>query len=194
MDAVRACSRRFDEWDPPDFELSAQEIQGAITEVERQLAVLPTREVASLSWRDNGIVMVAEDTEEAVRLSDEYAPEHLELHVSGCGVLHQPAHLLRLALHRRGDHSRLQGQDDRHGPHPAHQLNGPVHGRSLGRQVPENVHFSAYDSGSQQRSRRDHGKTMQPREHVGPRHNREGTCAEVQKNVIDSSFFIAIID
>jgi sulfopropanediol 3-dehydrogenase len=55
--------------------------QRAIAEVERQLAVLPTRDVASQSWRDNGLVMVADDAGEAVRLSDEYAPEHLELHV-----------------------------------------------------------------------------------------------------------------
>jgi sulfopropanediol 3-dehydrogenase len=54
----------------------------AVAEVERQLAVLPTRDVASLSWRDNGIVMAADGPEEAVRLSDEYAPEHLELHVA----------------------------------------------------------------------------------------------------------------
>jgi sulfopropanediol 3-dehydrogenase len=53
----------------------------AVDEVERQLAVLPTRDVASQSWRDNGIVMVADDAAEAVRLSDDYAPEHLELHV-----------------------------------------------------------------------------------------------------------------
>jgi sulfopropanediol 3-dehydrogenase len=55
--------------------------QRTIAEVEKQLAVLPTRDVASLSWRDNGIVMVADDAAEAVRLSDDYAPEHLELHV-----------------------------------------------------------------------------------------------------------------
>jgi sulfopropanediol 3-dehydrogenase len=53
----------------------------AIGEIEKQLAVLPTREVAALSWRDQGIVWVAESREEAVRLSDDYAPEHLELHV-----------------------------------------------------------------------------------------------------------------
>ncbi len=52
-----------------------------VAEVERQLTVLPTRDVAALSWRDNGIVMAAEDLEEAIRLSDDYAPEHLELHV-----------------------------------------------------------------------------------------------------------------
>jgi sulfopropanediol 3-dehydrogenase len=53
----------------------------ALAEVDRQLAVLPTRDVASLSWRDNGIVMAARDRAEAVSLCDDYAPEHLELHV-----------------------------------------------------------------------------------------------------------------
>jgi sulfopropanediol 3-dehydrogenase len=45
------------------------------------LAVLPTRDIAALSWRDNGIVYVADNAAEAVELSDNYAPEHLELHV-----------------------------------------------------------------------------------------------------------------
>jgi sulfopropanediol 3-dehydrogenase len=53
-----------------------------IPEVERQLAVLPTREVASLAWANNGIVYQADSPAEAIDLSDNYAPEHLELHVS----------------------------------------------------------------------------------------------------------------
>ena len=53
----------------------------AIAEVEKQLAVLPTRDIASQSWGTNGIVAVADSPEEAVALSDDYAPEHLELHV-----------------------------------------------------------------------------------------------------------------
>ncbi len=52
-----------------------------IAEVEKQLAALPTRDVASASWRDNGIVLVAGSPQEAVLLADDYAPEHLELHV-----------------------------------------------------------------------------------------------------------------
>jgi sulfopropanediol 3-dehydrogenase len=52
-----------------------------LAEVQRQLAVLPTREVAALSWRDNGRIYVAAEPAEAVALSDDYAPEHLELHV-----------------------------------------------------------------------------------------------------------------
>lgn len=61
--------------------LSEQFARATIQEVEKQLAVLPTRDIAALSWRDNGIVYVAENSTEAVELSDNYAPEHLELHV-----------------------------------------------------------------------------------------------------------------
>jgi sulfopropanediol 3-dehydrogenase len=53
-----------------------------LAELEAQLAVLPTREVAELSWRDNGRIYVAESKEEAIALADDYAPEHLELHVA----------------------------------------------------------------------------------------------------------------
>jgi sulfopropanediol 3-dehydrogenase len=49
--------------------------------LEAQLAVLPTRQIAELSWRNNGIIYVADTPEEAVSLADDYAPEHLELHV-----------------------------------------------------------------------------------------------------------------
>ena len=55
--------------------------QETIAEVEKQLATLPTRDIAALSWRDNGIVYLAEDADEAIQISDDYAPEHLELHV-----------------------------------------------------------------------------------------------------------------
>jgi sulfopropanediol 3-dehydrogenase len=44
-----------------------------------QLAELPTKEVAELSWKNNGIIYIAESREEALSLSDNYAPEHLEL-------------------------------------------------------------------------------------------------------------------
>jgi sulfopropanediol 3-dehydrogenase len=61
--------------------LSEQFANQTVAEVEKQLEVLPTREIAGLAWRDQGIVWVAENEAEAVRLSDRYAPEHLELHV-----------------------------------------------------------------------------------------------------------------
>jgi sulfopropanediol 3-dehydrogenase len=61
--------------------LSAAFAERAAAEVEAQLRTLPTRDVASLSWRDNGIIFIADSPDEAVELSDNYAPEHLELHV-----------------------------------------------------------------------------------------------------------------
>lgn len=52
-----------------------------LDEINRQLAVLPTKEIAGVSWANNGIIYVAGDRDEAIRLTDDYAPEHLELHV-----------------------------------------------------------------------------------------------------------------
>jgi sulfopropanediol 3-dehydrogenase len=62
--------------------MSEQFARETIEQVERQLVTLPTREIAALSWRDNGIVYVAESMDEAIAVSDDYAPEHLELHVA----------------------------------------------------------------------------------------------------------------
>ena len=56
--------------------------RACLAELEAQLAVLPTREVAELSWRDNGRIYIADNPEEAVSLADDYAPEHLELQVA----------------------------------------------------------------------------------------------------------------
>ncbi len=61
--------------------LSEEFAKRALAEVERQLAVLPTRDVASASWSANGRICVASDPAEAAALSDDWAPEHLELHV-----------------------------------------------------------------------------------------------------------------
>jgi sulfopropanediol 3-dehydrogenase len=61
--------------------LSEEFAARVIAEVDKQLAVLPTRDIASLSWRDHGIVYVANSPDEGIELSDRYAPEHLELHV-----------------------------------------------------------------------------------------------------------------
>ncbi|MBM3188128.1 MAG: histidinol dehydrogenase [Chloroflexi bacterium] len=55
--------------------------RACMTSLARQLETLPTRDVASVSWERNGCVWLAEGAEEAIALSDDYAPEHLELHV-----------------------------------------------------------------------------------------------------------------
>ena len=53
-----------------------------LAELEKQLAVLPTRDTASQSWSANGIIRVAEGADEAIALANDYAPEHLELQVA----------------------------------------------------------------------------------------------------------------
>ena len=60
----------------------------ALAELDRQLEVLPTKDIASVSWRDNGRVVVAESREEAIAVSDDWAPEHLELHVEDVDYYH----------------------------------------------------------------------------------------------------------
>ncbi len=52
-----------------------------VEEVGKQLMTLPTRNVAEISWKNNGIVYIADTLDEAIEISDNYAPEHLELHV-----------------------------------------------------------------------------------------------------------------
>lgn len=48
-------------------------------EVERQLELLPRKEIASASIRDYGAIYVTEDLEEAIVVVNELAPEHLEV-------------------------------------------------------------------------------------------------------------------
>ena len=50
-----------------------------LSEVERQLAALPTRDMAERAWRDHGEIVVAGNCEEAVAIVNAYAPEHLEI-------------------------------------------------------------------------------------------------------------------
>jgi sulfopropanediol 3-dehydrogenase len=53
--------------------------EAVIREVERQLPDLPTRENAGKAWADLGEVIVVDSDDEAIEVSDEYAPEHLEI-------------------------------------------------------------------------------------------------------------------
>jgi sulfopropanediol 3-dehydrogenase len=59
--------------------LSRKIAEETMKEVQLQLIDLPTRGVAAISWRDNGEVIVVDSPEEAVKASDEWAPEHLEV-------------------------------------------------------------------------------------------------------------------
>ena len=53
--------------------------RAVLNEIDRQLLTLPTAPVAGASWGRWGEVAVVGDDDEAIALSDTYAPEHLEL-------------------------------------------------------------------------------------------------------------------
>ena len=67
--------------DSPQFlvTLSRELARAVMVEIERQLLDLPTSDVARAAWSRNGEIIVASNQEEAVRVSDEYAPEHVEV-------------------------------------------------------------------------------------------------------------------
>lgn len=53
--------------------------EAVVSSVERILPTLERAEIAGASWREYGTVIVARDLDEAAKLSDRIAPEHLEL-------------------------------------------------------------------------------------------------------------------
>jgi histidinol dehydrogenase len=60
---------------------------------ERQLAVLPRKDIAEKSWNGHGGIIVVEKLADAAALSDRFAPEHLEIATA------EPEALLKLVRH-----------------------------------------------------------------------------------------------
>ncbi|MFN3825734.1 MAG: histidinol dehydrogenase [Pseudorhodobacter sp.] len=56
--------------------------RAVVAAVEKRLETLERRAIAGASWRDHGAVIVVRDLEEAARISNRMAPEHLELCVA----------------------------------------------------------------------------------------------------------------
>jgi sulfopropanediol 3-dehydrogenase len=50
-----------------------------MAEVERQLTVLATAEIAGLAWRDHGQIIVCDDEAEMLAVADEIASEHVQV-------------------------------------------------------------------------------------------------------------------
>jgi sulfopropanediol 3-dehydrogenase len=53
--------------------------EGLQAEIERQLKVLPTADVASVAWRDYGEIILVDSLDEAVKEADKVAAEHVEI-------------------------------------------------------------------------------------------------------------------
>lgn len=52
---------------------------GVLVEIERQLGILKTADVARAAWQDYGQIILAEDEAEMVRVADEIASEHVQI-------------------------------------------------------------------------------------------------------------------
>ena len=52
---------------------------GIEAEIQRQLAVLPTADIASVSWKDYGQVILCDTEEEMIQVADEIASEHVQV-------------------------------------------------------------------------------------------------------------------
>lgn len=56
-------------------------IDKVLQELKALLPTLSTKDVAEKSWADNGYIYLADDIEEVIAISNEIAPEHLEVQV-----------------------------------------------------------------------------------------------------------------
>ncbi len=59
-------------------------INETLEEIELQLKTLSTKKIATKAWQDNGEIIFVNSLEEAVNISNFYAPEHLEV------IVHSP--------------------------------------------------------------------------------------------------------
>lgn len=53
--------------------------EGIEAEIQRQLAVLPTADIASVAWRDHGQVILCDTEEEMLQVADDIASEHVQV-------------------------------------------------------------------------------------------------------------------
>lgn len=58
---------------------SADLAAAVLSEVERQLETLPTRDIAGPAWEDHGEIILCEDRMEMIRIADEIASEHVQI-------------------------------------------------------------------------------------------------------------------
>ncbi|MDR2529393.1 MAG: histidinol dehydrogenase [Synergistaceae bacterium] len=77
-DALSRCEHDPNSW--AVLLLTSENLAQRVTEkIEAELKTLETAELAGQTWADNGRILVTESLDEAIRLSDEIAPEHLQV-------------------------------------------------------------------------------------------------------------------
>jgi sulfopropanediol 3-dehydrogenase len=63
--------------------------RAVLVEIDRQLPLLRTGDVAAVAWRDYGLAVVCASDDDAVAVADEIACEHLEVHTADPGWYHE---------------------------------------------------------------------------------------------------------
>ena len=119
-------------------------------------ALPPTaRDAAGAAWRDYGEVSLCDTREEvAARLRPLRARASRSARARP-RLVARAAHVLRLALPRRGNDGRVRRQGVRPEPHPADEGRGALFRRTVGAQVHEDADVAADDArGQRDRSRR----------------------------------------
>ena len=170
--------------DSPAWLITTSEKFGraVLSEIERQLLTLPTREIAAVSWANLGEVAVVADDDAAIALSDQYAPEHLEVQTHRNDYYLAKLQELRQPVPRRGEHRGLRRQGRRHQPHAADGARRALHRRPVGRQVPEDRHLAEAHGASEPAPRPRDRPHVRCRRHAGPRAHRRRCAWSATRN------------
>ena len=60
-----------------------------LEEIERQLEILPTREIAKVSWKEYGQVILCDSIDEMVKVADDLAFEHVQVMTENPDYFHE---------------------------------------------------------------------------------------------------------
>ena len=128
--------------------------RATMAEVERQLTVLPTAEIAGQAWRDYGQVILCDSYEEMLAKADEIGSEHVQVMTRDPQYLSGQHEQLRRPVPRAGNQRVVRRQGDRHQPHPADPQGLALYRRPVGGQVHQDLHLPAHHRGGFRGDRR----------------------------------------
>ena len=117
--------------------------RATLAEVERQLKILPTADIARGAGPRYGEVIVCDTPEEMLQKADELASEHVQVMTRDPDYLPGEHDQLRRAVPRPSHQRGLRRQGHRHEPHAADQQSGALHRRPVGGQVHQDLHVPA---------------------------------------------------
>jgi len=112
---------------------SEQLARDTMAEVERQLTILPTADIAKVAWDEYGQVIVCDSYEEMVEVADDIASEHVQVMTQDPDYfLNNMTNYGALFLGEKNQRQ-LRRQGYRHQPHLAHPQGRPLHRWIVGR-------------------------------------------------------------